>query len=51
MESTKVFEGKVAFVTGSSRGIGKAIVLELAKLGCSVIIHYNSKKEEALKVV
>ena len=44
------FAGKVALVTGSSRGIGKAIVIELAKLGCSVVIHYNSRKDEAVQV-
>ncbi|MBN2104753.1 3-oxoacyl-[acyl-carrier-protein] reductase [bacterium] len=30
--------GKVALVTGSARGIGKAIVLELSKQGCNVIV-------------
>lgn len=41
---------KVALVTGSSRGIGKSIVLELAKRGCNVIINYVQNKELALDV-
>jgi len=34
----KAFKGKTALVTGSARGIGKTIVLELAKQGCDVIV-------------
>lgn len=40
--------GKVAIVTGGSRGIGKAIALELGKEGASIIINY-SKDEEGAK--
>lgn len=40
-------QGKVALVTGSSKGIGKGIVLELARAGCSVGINYNSDKSGA----
>ncbi|OAF99675.1 dehydrogenase with different specificitie [Paraphaeosphaeria sporulosa] len=39
--------GKVAIVTGSSRGIGAGIALELAKKGASVTIVFNSSKSEA----
>jgi len=41
---------KVALVTGSSRGLGRAIVLELAKCGYDVVINYNSNESGAMKV-
>ena len=37
-------------VTGSSRGIGKSIILEYAKHGYDVVINYNNSKDEALKL-
>ncbi len=37
-------------VTGSSRGLGKAIILEYAKNGYDVIINYNNSKAEALEL-
>ncbi|MBI2085600.1 MAG: 3-oxoacyl-ACP reductase FabG [Candidatus Aenigmarchaeota archaeon] len=43
------FSGKVALVTGSSRGIGRAIALKLAELGADVIV--NSTKLESAKTV
>jgi short-subunit dehydrogenase len=42
MNSCK-FKGKVAVITGSSRGIGKAIALELAKHGASVVLNGRDK--------
>src|SRR6476469_4064525 len=43
-------EGKVALVTGGSRGIGRAIALELGRAGAQVIVGYNSGGEEAEQV-
>src|SRR4030065_2576008 len=40
-------DGKVAVVTGGSRGIGKAISLRMAQEGADVIINYQNKKEHA----
>ena len=40
-------EGKTALVTGGSRGIGRAIALELGRAGASVVVGYRSGGEEA----
>ena len=42
------FKGKVALVTGSSKGIGKGIAIGLARKGADVVINYYSDKKGAL---
>ena len=42
---------KTALVTGSSKGIGKAIAMELAKNGMNVVVNYYRDEQEAVAVV
>jgi 3-oxoacyl-[acyl-carrier protein] reductase len=46
----KQFEGKSAIVTGGTRGIGKAIALELARRGANVAFNYARSADEAEKL-
>src|ERR1035438_1824283 len=43
----KPLAGKIAFVAGASRGIGRAIALKLAGAGCDVTILYHNSHDEA----
>ncbi len=42
---------KTAIVTGGTRGIGRAIVLELARNGCNVVFNYSKSDELANTLV
>ncbi len=48
--SDKQFAGKSAIVTGATRGIGKAIALELAERGANVAFNYSKSADEAEKL-
>jgi 3-oxoacyl-[acyl-carrier protein] reductase len=48
--TAKEFEGRSAIVTGGTRGIGRAIVLELARRGANVAFNYSKSSEEADKL-
>ncbi|MDL1899364.1 3-oxoacyl-[acyl-carrier-protein] reductase [Anaerolineae bacterium CFX9] len=49
--SMSTLQDKVAIVTGGSRGIGRAIALELAKRGATVVVNYQKSADAANEVV
>ena len=51
MTSSSLLTGQTAIVTGASRGIGKAIALNLAAAGAEVVVNYSSSADKANEVV
>jgi glucose 1-dehydrogenase len=47
----KSLAGKVALITGASRGIGRGIALSLAAEGADIVVNYRSHRDEARQVV
>lgn len=45
-----LYEGKAILITGASRGIGRAIAIEYAKLGGTIILNYKSNSEKVEEV-
>jgi enoyl-[acyl-carrier protein] reductase III len=43
-------QGKIAFITGSSRGVGRAIAMELAERRADVVVHFLKKRAAAMAV-
>lgn len=44
------FNGKVALITGASRGVGRALALQLAEKGAKIAINFRSQQDEAVRV-
>lgn len=44
-------KNKTALVTGASKGVGKGIALELARLGANLAVNFNSDEASVMKIV
>ncbi len=51
MTSSPLLNGQTAIITGASRGIGKAIALNLANAGAEIVVNYSSSSDKANEVV
>jgi enoyl-[acyl-carrier protein] reductase III len=51
MPDTKPLDGKIALITGGTRGIGRAVALKFGALGADVVVNYNRSAQDAANVV
>ena len=51
LPSSLSLEGRVAIVTGASRGIGRSIAIELAQRGATIVVNYKESGDAAEEVV
>ena len=42
--------GKTVLITGGARRLGRAVAVHLRQAGCSIVVHYNQSREEALSL-
>ncbi|MDO9085975.1 MAG: enoyl-[acyl-carrier-protein] reductase FabL [Anaerolineaceae bacterium] len=47
MQSAQFLAGKIALITGSGRGIGKAIAIKFAQLGADIVVNYSRNRVQA----
>lgn len=47
----KIYQNRVALITGSAKGLGKAFAQHLGSLGCNIAVHYRNSQKEALELV
>lgn len=48
---SNLHEGKIALITGASRGIGRTLAITLAREGCTVVVNYKKNADLAHEVV
>jgi len=48
---SRILENNIALVTGGSRGIGRAVCVKLAQMGCKVYVNFNSRSDAAEETV
>ena len=42
-----MLHGKTALITGSAKGLGRRAAIELARLGCNIVLNYRTSRDDA----